>query len=160
VPERAHAGIETQFRADNQPKKRGRPRASPDKMPRALKLEVAELGRVKNHCHSRPKGFRHADMSRFASAPPSHSRPQADAGTRAVRPPRLADEASMPQPSRSLWMGSSTASKSNRGRKSCSAIEICNDMKRLCCFELQLEIVESSRESRLDGLFIGRFARL
>jgi len=45
-------------------------------------LEVAEeLGRVKIHCHSRPKGFRHADMSRFASAPPSLSRPQADAGT-------------------------------------------------------------------------------
>jgi hypothetical protein len=58
VPERAHAGSETQFRADNQPKKRGRPRGSRDKMPRALKemlVEVAEeLGRVEIPCHSRP----------------------------------------------------------------------------------------------------------
>jgi hypothetical protein len=50
VPERANGGSETQFRADNQPKKRGRPRGSRNKMPRALKemlVEVAEeLGRV------------------------------------------------------------------------------------------------------------------
>ena len=58
VPERANGGSETQFRADNQPKKRGRPRGSRDKMPRALKemlVEVAEeLGRVEIPCHSRP----------------------------------------------------------------------------------------------------------
>jgi hypothetical protein len=54
-----------------------------------------------------------------------------------VRPPRLADEASIPKPSRSLWMGSSTPpsriAASSAGRKSYSAIQICNDMKRLCC---------------------------
>jgi hypothetical protein len=50
VPERANSGSETQFRADNQPKKRGRPRGSRNRMPRALKemlVEVAEeLGSV------------------------------------------------------------------------------------------------------------------
>jgi hypothetical protein len=50
VPQRAHLGSESQFRADNQPEKRGRPRGSRNKMPRALKemlVEVAEeLGRV------------------------------------------------------------------------------------------------------------------
>jgi hypothetical protein len=50
VPQRAHLGSETQFRADNQPEKRGRPRGSRNRMPRALKemiVEVAEeLGRV------------------------------------------------------------------------------------------------------------------
>jgi hypothetical protein len=50
VPERANAGSKTQFSTDNQPKKRGRPRGSRNKMPRALKemlVEVAEeLGRV------------------------------------------------------------------------------------------------------------------
>jgi hypothetical protein len=43
--ERAHAGIETQFRADNQPKQRGRPRGSPDEMPRALKETLSRLPR-------------------------------------------------------------------------------------------------------------------
>jgi hypothetical protein len=50
VPERANSGSKTKFRADNQPKKRGRPRGSRNRMPRALKemlVEVAEeLGRV------------------------------------------------------------------------------------------------------------------
>src|SRR5450631_3067091 len=50
IPQRAHSGSETQFSADNQPEKRGRPRGSRNKMPRALKemiVEVAEeLGRV------------------------------------------------------------------------------------------------------------------
>jgi hypothetical protein len=50
VPERANSGSKTQFRADNQPEKRGRPRGSRNKMSRALKemiIEVAEeLGRV------------------------------------------------------------------------------------------------------------------
>jgi hypothetical protein len=50
VPQRAHLGSETQFRADKQPEKRGRPRGARNKMPRALKemiVEVAEeLGRV------------------------------------------------------------------------------------------------------------------
>jgi hypothetical protein len=50
VPQRAHLGSETQFRTDNQPEKRGRPRGSRNKMTRALKemiVEVAEeLGRV------------------------------------------------------------------------------------------------------------------
>jgi hypothetical protein len=45
APERANGGSETQFRADNQPKKRGRPRGSRNKMSRAFKemlIEVAE----------------------------------------------------------------------------------------------------------------------
>jgi hypothetical protein len=36
VPQRAHLGSETQFSADNQPEKRGRPPGSRNKMPRAL----------------------------------------------------------------------------------------------------------------------------
>jgi hypothetical protein len=50
IPQRAHSGSETQFRTDNQPEKRGRPRGSRNKMPRALKemiVEVAEeIGRA------------------------------------------------------------------------------------------------------------------
>jgi hypothetical protein len=50
LPQRAHLGSETQFSADNQPEKRGRPPGSRNKMPRALKemiVEVAEeVGRV------------------------------------------------------------------------------------------------------------------
>ena len=67
APERANGGSETQFRADNQPKKRGRPRGSRNKMSRALKemlVEVAEeLGRVpykdwdKLPCGDGLKGF-------------------------------------------------------------------------------------------------------
>jgi hypothetical protein len=37
VPQRANSGSKTQFRADNQPEKRGRPRGSRNKMSRAFK---------------------------------------------------------------------------------------------------------------------------
>jgi hypothetical protein len=43
IPQRAHLGSETQFRADNQPQKRGRPRGSRNKMPRALKEAIVEV---------------------------------------------------------------------------------------------------------------------
>jgi hypothetical protein len=43
VPERANGGSETQFRADNQPKKRGRPRGSRNKMSPALKAAIVEV---------------------------------------------------------------------------------------------------------------------
>jgi hypothetical protein len=50
IPERANSGSKTKFSADNQPKKRGRPRGSGNKMSPALKqmiFEVAEeLGRI------------------------------------------------------------------------------------------------------------------
>jgi hypothetical protein len=50
VPERANAGSETQFSTGNQPEKRGRPRGSRNKMPRALKEMIVgvaeEVGRV------------------------------------------------------------------------------------------------------------------
>jgi hypothetical protein len=50
VPQRANLGSESQFRADNQPEKRGRPRGSRNKMPRALKEMIVavaeELGCV------------------------------------------------------------------------------------------------------------------
>jgi hypothetical protein len=67
IPERAHSGSKTQFRCDNQPKKRGRPRGSSNKMSPAMKkmiVEVAEeLGRVpyedwdKIPCGDGVKGF-------------------------------------------------------------------------------------------------------
>ena len=43
IPERAHLGSETQFSADNQPQKRGRPRGRRNKMPRALKEAIVEV---------------------------------------------------------------------------------------------------------------------
>jgi hypothetical protein len=50
VPGRANSGSKTQFRADNQPERRGRPRGSRNKMSRAFKemlIEVTEeVGRV------------------------------------------------------------------------------------------------------------------
>jgi hypothetical protein len=50
IPQRANFDSRTQFSADNQPEKRGRPRGSRNKMPRALKemlVEVAEeVGRL------------------------------------------------------------------------------------------------------------------
>jgi hypothetical protein len=50
IPERANLGSETQFGADNQPEKRGRPKGSRNKISPALKkaiVEVAEeVGRV------------------------------------------------------------------------------------------------------------------
>ena len=50
IPERANSGSKTQFSADNQPKKRGRPRGSGNRMSPAFKkmiVEVAEeLGRL------------------------------------------------------------------------------------------------------------------
>jgi hypothetical protein len=46
-----------------------------------------------------------ADVSRFATAQPSLSRPQADAGTMSRASPAASpDEAPIPQPARSLWM--------------------------------------------------------
>jgi hypothetical protein len=50
IPQRAHIGSESEFRADNQPEKRGRPRGSRNKISPAMKkmiLEVIqELGNV------------------------------------------------------------------------------------------------------------------
>ncbi len=50
IPERANSGSKTQFSADNQPEKRGRPRGSGNKISPAFKkmiVEVAEeLGRL------------------------------------------------------------------------------------------------------------------
>jgi hypothetical protein len=43
IPQRAHSGSKTQFSADNQPEKRGRPRGSRNKMPGALKELIAEV---------------------------------------------------------------------------------------------------------------------
>jgi hypothetical protein len=49
VPERAHMGSETQFSADNQPKKRGRPRGVPNKMSGALKQMIVEVAEELGH---------------------------------------------------------------------------------------------------------------
>jgi hypothetical protein len=50
MPERSHAANETTFSADKQPKKRGRPRGSRNKMSPAMKAMIVEvieeLGRV------------------------------------------------------------------------------------------------------------------
>jgi hypothetical protein len=43
IPQRANLGSKTQFSADNQPEKRGRPRGSRNKMPRVLKEMIAEV---------------------------------------------------------------------------------------------------------------------
>jgi hypothetical protein len=66
MPERSHAANETTFSADNQPKKRGRPRGSRNKMSPAMKAMIVEvieeLGRVdledwdKLPCGDGPKG--------------------------------------------------------------------------------------------------------
>ena len=64
MPERSHAGNATTFTADNQPKKRGRPRGSRNKMSPAMKAMIVEvieeLGRVDlddwDVCGDGPKG--------------------------------------------------------------------------------------------------------
>jgi hypothetical protein len=49
VPERAHMGSETQFSADNQPKKRGRPRGARNRMSGALKQMIVEVAEELGH---------------------------------------------------------------------------------------------------------------
>ena len=53
VPQRAHLGSETQFSADNQPEKRGRPPGSRNKMPRVLKEMIVESPRRWGACLTR-----------------------------------------------------------------------------------------------------------
>jgi hypothetical protein len=95
MPERSHAANETTFSADKQPKKRGRPRGSRNKMSPAMKAMIVEvieeLGRVDLEDwdrrwsqrpsqipgRSRPKVFPQACWSASATTPPTRCPPQA-----------------------------------------------------------------------------------
>jgi hypothetical protein len=99
MPERSHADNATTFTADNQPKKRGRPRGSRNKMSPAMKAMIVEvieeLGRVdladwdKLPCGNGPKGhlkflavrdlksFLRLFWSASATTPPTRCPPQA-----------------------------------------------------------------------------------
>jgi hypothetical protein len=80
-------------------------------------VELAACNRVNYWGVPARQGFRHADMSRFASAPPNLSRPQADAGTMSRASPAARRRSLNSKAITILMDGFIDASKSNRGQQ-------------------------------------------